>query len=97
VKHHSKKEYRKAESRALFCQQNELISQSGRGLIWKETARSLKFVELVEDNGRWSKPHVSTYSFFDYIELRRAIAEGYVKLDLNSTSLAEIAGNYSSA
>jgi len=91
VKHHPKKDYKKTENRALFCQQNELISQNGRGLIWKETTRSLKFVELVEDNGRWSKPHVCTYSFFNYIELRKAIADGYVKFDLNSTNLTEIA------
>lgn len=36
---------------SLFCQMNELHLTPKKNLVWRETARWLKFVEVVEGNG----------------------------------------------
>ena len=36
---------------SLFCQMNELHLTPKNNLVWRETARWLKFVEVVEGNG----------------------------------------------
>lgn len=61
---------------------------------WKETARWLKFEEDVEEGGnRWSKPHVATLSLYSLFELRRCLLNGSVLLDLNASTMSQIAGN----
>ena len=60
---------------------------------WKETARWLKFEEDVEEGGnRWSKPHVATLSLYSLFELRSCVLNGTVLLDLNATTISQIAG-----
>ncbi|CAF4558201.1 unnamed protein product, partial [Rotaria magnacalcarata] len=47
---------------------------------WKETARWVKFEEVVETGGRWSKPHVASLSLHSLLELRNCILSGCVIL-----------------
>lgn len=69
----------------------ELVSEGG-DLEWKETARWIKFEENVEEGGnRWSKPHVATLSLHSLFELRSLILNGSVLLDLEATSMEQIA------
>ncbi|CAB4016016.1 sodium bicarbonate cotransporter 3-like isoform X2 [Paramuricea clavata] len=59
---------------------------------WKETARWLKFEEDVEEGGnRWSKPHVATLSLYSLFELRSCVLNGTVLLDLNASTVSQIA------
>lgn len=59
---------------------------------WKETARWIKFEEDVEEGGnRWSKPHVATLSLHSLFELRSLILNGTVVLDMDATSMEQIA------
>ena len=61
-------------------------------LEWRETARWIKFEEDVEEGGnRWSKPHVGTVSLHSLFELRSCILNGTVILDLEASSLDQIA------
>lgn len=55
--------------------------------------RWIKFEEDVEEGGdRWSKPHVATISLHSLFELRSCILNGTVLLDMEATSLDQIAG-----
>jgi hypothetical protein len=65
----------------LFCQLNEIHVTKAHTKVWKETARSLKFIELVEDSGRWSQPCVATLSHHSLVELRKFVLNGKVMLD----------------
>ena len=57
--------------------------------------RWIKFEEDVEEGGdRWSKPHVATISLHSLFELRSCILNGTVLLDLEGSSLDQIAGQY---
>lgn len=57
--------------------------------------RWIKFEEDVEEGGdRWSKPHVATISLHSLFELRSCILNGTVMLDLEATSLDQIAGMF---
>lgn len=57
-------------------------------------SRWIKFEEDVEEGGdRWSKPHVATISLHSLFELRSCILNGTVMLDLEASSLDQIAGN----
>ncbi|XP_033761827.1 sodium bicarbonate cotransporter 3-like isoform X1 [Pecten maximus] len=61
---------------------------------WREAARWVKYEENVEEGGkRWSKPHVASLSMKSLFDLRGAIAEGAVILDLDSYSISEIVDN----
>ena len=52
----------------------------------------MKFEEDVEEGGnRWSKPHVGTLSLHSLFELRSLILNGTVMLDMEATSLEQIA------
>ena len=54
--------------------------------------RWIKFEEDVEEGGdRWSKPHVATISLHSLFELRSCLLSGTVMLDLEASSLAQIA------
>ncbi|XP_042743122.1 anion exchange protein 4 [Lagopus leucura] len=74
----------------LFVQLNELFSTAS-GLVWRETARWIKFEEKVEDGGeRWSTPHVPVLHLHSLFELRTCLQEGTVLLDLDAHSFKEI-------
>ncbi|KAI1291988.1 Sodium-driven chloride bicarbonate exchanger [Halotydeus destructor] len=80
------------ESHPLFSELEELVSTGDGDVEWKETARWIKFEEDVEEGGdRWSKPHVATISLHSLFELRSCILNGTVMLDLEATSLDQIA------
>lgn len=54
--------------------------------------RWIKFEEDVEEGGnRWSKPHVATLSLHSLFELRSLILNGTVMLDMEASSLEQIA------
>lgn len=54
--------------------------------------RWVKFEEDVEEGGeRWSKPHVATLSLHSLFELRSFLLNGTVILDMDATSLEQIA------
>ncbi|XP_054168120.1 electroneutral sodium bicarbonate exchanger 1-like isoform X2 [Oppia nitens] len=79
------------ESHPLFSELEELCI-NGEDVEWRETARWIKFEEDVEEGGdRWSKPHVATISLHSLFELRSCILNGTVMLDLEGSSLDQIA------
>lgn len=79
--------------RQIFSEMDELCCDTSGEEVWKETARWLKFEEDVEEGGnRWSKPHVSTLSLYSLFELRSCILNGSVLLDLNASTMSQIAG-----
>lgn len=79
------------ESHPLFSEMEELI-KDGDEIEWKETARWVKFEEDVEEGGnRWSKPHVATLSLHSLFELRNLILTGTVMLDMEASSLEQVA------
>ncbi|XP_074604293.1 na[+]-driven anion exchanger 1 isoform X2 [Brevipalpus obovatus] len=79
------------ESHPLFSELEELV-YDGNEQEWRETARWIKFEEDVEEGGdRWSKPHVATISLHSLFELRSCILNGTVLLDMEATSLDQIA------
>nr|XP_020477259.1 anion exchange protein 3-like isoform X2 [Monopterus albus] len=76
----------------LFVELNELIVEKDHEMHWKERARWIKFEEDVEEEtDRWGKPHVASLSFRSLLELRRTITHGAILLDLEQTSLPNIA------
>lgn len=79
------------ESHPLFSEMEELVKE-GDEIEWKETARWVKFEEDVEEGGnRWSKPHVATLSLHSLFELRSLLLNGSVMLDMEATTLEQIA------
>lgn len=81
----------KHECHPLFSEMEELVNE-GDDMEWKETARWIKFEEDVEEGGnRWSKPHVATLSLHSLFELRSLILNGNVILDMQATSVEQIA------
>jgi sodium bicarbonate transporter 10 len=79
------------ESHPLFSEMEELVKE-GDEIEWKETARWVKFEEDVEEGGnRWSKPHVATLSLHSLFELRNLILTGTVMLDMEASTLEQIA------
>ncbi|KAK6632261.1 hypothetical protein RUM44_007302 [Polyplax serrata] len=79
------------EPHPLFSEMEELVTD-GDQTEWKETARWIKFEEDVEEGGnRWSKPHVATLSLHSLFELRSFLLNGTVMLDMEATSLEQIA------
>ncbi|XP_028410441.1 sodium bicarbonate cotransporter 3-like isoform X2 [Dendronephthya gigantea] len=78
--------------RQIFTEMDELCCDAAGEEEWKETARWLKFEEDVEEGGnRWSKPHVATLSLYSLFELRSCVLNGTVLLDLNATTISQIA------
>jgi len=81
------------QTHELFCELEELrpIGENGE-LMWKETARWVKFEENVEEGGdRWSKPHVATLSLHSLFELRKCLMRGTVLMDLDASTMPQIA------
>ncbi|XP_028577310.2 electroneutral sodium bicarbonate exchanger 1 isoform X1 [Podarcis muralis] len=76
----------------LFTEMDEICVKEDEDSEWKETARWVKFEEDVEDGGeRWSKPYVATLSLHSIFELRSCIINGVVLLDMNASTIEEIA------
>lgn len=79
------------ESHPLFSEMEELFVD-GADIEWRETARWIKFEEVVEEGGnRWSKPHVATLSLHSLFELRSCILNGAVMLDMDANALDQVA------
>lgn len=79
------------ESHPLFSEMGELYCD-GTDIEWRETARWIKFEEVVEEGGnRWSKPHVATLSLHSLFELRSCILNGTVMLDMDASNLEQVA------
>jgi sodium bicarbonate transporter 10 len=54
--------------------------------------RWIKFEEDVEEGGnRWSKPHVATLTLHSLFELRSMLLNGTVMLDMDASSLEQVA------
>jgi hypothetical protein len=77
---------------SLLCQLSQLYKNSTNELVWKEISRSLKFIEYVEESGRWSRPYVATLSLHSLIELRKYISNGYVNLDFKGKNYRTLVG-----
>jgi sodium bicarbonate cotransporter 4 len=78
---------------AVFTELEELHENKDHEMVWKETARWIKFEEDIEHAGdKWSKPHVATLSLHSLFELRHCILKGNVILDLEACTLEQIAG-----
>lgn len=76
----------------IFSEMDELCCNESGMEEWKQTARWLKFEEDVEEGGnRWSKPHVATLSLYSLFELRSCVVSGTVLLDLNASTITQIA------
>lgn len=79
------------EAHPLFSEM-EILCAEGDEMEWREAARWIKFEEDVEEGGdRWSKPHVSTISLHSLMELRSFILNGTIMLDMEASSLENIA------
>lgn len=52
------------------------LTDKGDGMVWKETARWIKFEEDVEASNRWGKPHVASLTFHSLLELRKGLEKG---------------------
>uniref|UniRef100_A0A5S6QCK9 Anion exchange protein n=1 Tax=Trichuris muris TaxID=70415 RepID=A0A5S6QCK9_TRIMR len=69
----------------------ELLCGSGPSQEWRETARWVKYEEVVEEGGnRWSKPHVATLTLQSLFELRSCFLKGIVILDMFADDLEEV-------
>lgn len=63
----------------LFCEISELrVNYKAEKRLWRESARLVKYLETVDDNGAWSKPHVSTIVLHHLGELRYSLGNGTV-------------------
>ncbi|XP_064598631.1 electrogenic sodium bicarbonate cotransporter 1-like isoform X2 [Liolophura sinensis] len=74
----------------IFCEM-DILFKHGEDYEWKESARWVKYEEDVEEGGnRWSKPHVASLSMYALFELRNAISNGCVMLDVHATTIAQL-------
>ncbi|XP_013390370.1 sodium bicarbonate cotransporter 3 [Lingula anatina] len=82
----------KLEVKDLFCELSELKRFKGvEHEEWMETARWVKFEEVLELGGkRWSKPRVATLSYKYLKELKDILHNGSVILDLDGSNMLEI-------
>lgn len=71
---------------------NHLNIDRNKELAWKEAARWLKFVEVVEASGRWSKPYVATISNLGLVQLRQLITDGVLLMDCQERTLDSFIG-----
>lgn len=78
------------KTHSVFCQLDTLKAFNGNW-EWRETARWVKFEEVVEEGGkRWSKPHVASLSMHAILETRKMLMEGLILLDLDVYSMGEL-------
>lgn len=88
--HHKRCSFRRIENNKCYKHRICLLHQ----YYFKMTCfnRWVKFEEDVEEGGeRWSKPHVATLSLHSLFELRSFLLNGTVILDMDATSLEQIA------
>ena len=90
------KSIKQRQTHEVFVELDELEVHDNH-LIWKERARWIKFEEDVEDNDRWSKPHIASLSFLALWEVRKGMEKGLVLLDCESFTLPGVAGDVVSA
>ena len=83
------------QAKPIFCELSELDVLPSTKVVWKETARLLKFIEVVEASGRWSAPFVATVSLRNVIELRSCLSRGLIVLNQNGKELGTVFGSYS--
>lgn len=85
------KEYQEVDTHPVFSELAELKSVNGQE-SWRETARWVKYEENVEEGAdRWSKPHIATVTLHSILELRNAISNGSVLLDVNAYNFNDLA------
>ncbi|KAH3715008.1 sodium bicarbonate cotransporter 3-like [Dreissena polymorpha] len=78
------------QSHNIFCELDTLKTFNGN-LEWRESARWVKFEEVVEEGGkRWSKPHVASLSMHAILETRKYLMDGFQLLDLDVYSYGEL-------
>ncbi|XP_052812652.1 electrogenic sodium bicarbonate cotransporter 1-like [Mya arenaria] len=71
--------------------QMDILFPFGQDKQWREYARWVKYEEDLEEGGeRWSKPHVASLSLHSLFELRSAILNGAVILDLDAYHISQI-------
>lgn len=79
------------KSHPIFSEMMEL-TKDGDDIEWKESARWVKYEEVVEEGGdRWSKPYVTTLSLHSLFELRNLLTNGACMLDVMASNMEEIA------
>ncbi|WAR10334.1 S4A7-like protein [Mya arenaria] len=75
--------------------QMDILFPFGQDKQWREYARWVKYEEDLEEGGeRWSKPHVASLSLHSLFELRSAILNGAVILDLDAYHISQITDNF---
>jgi len=74
-----------------FVELEELICKN-KEIVWKETARWIKFEEDVEESAhRWGKPHIPCLNFYSVSDLKKILRQGTIVLDLDEHNLKDIA------
>ncbi|XP_066442670.1 band 3 anion transport protein isoform X2 [Eleutherodactylus coqui] len=74
-----------------YVELHELLMDHTNELHWVETSRWLKAEEdFQDDKKQWGKPHLSYLTFTSLLELRRAVKNGTVILDLAERTLPGI-------
>lgn len=84
-------------SRDGFVELEELTCKD-KEVLWKETARWIKFEEDVEESAhRWGKPHIPCLNFYSVHDLKDILKQGNILLDLNESNLKDIAESVAEA
>lgn len=79
----------------LFCEISELRSNhKSEKQLWRESARLVKYLETVDDNGTWSKPHVSTIVLHHLGELRYSLEHGTALFNCEANDFDSIVGKF---
>lgn len=74
-----------------FVELEELTCKN-KEVVWKETARWIKFEEDVEESAhRWGKPHIPCLNFNSIRDLKNIISNGVVLFDLDERNIKDIA------
>ena len=80
------------ETHVVFCQLDTLSKTNENEMIWRESARWVKYEEDVEENGkRWSKPHVASVTLRNVFDLRSELSTGSMMLGIEAMNLQQIA------
>lgn len=83
-------QYEEPKGHPLFIELSELYLTPKEDLVWRESARWLKFIEVIEPSGRWSKPHVATISLHNLVQLRSYLANGTVLFHHKSNNVLHV-------
>lgn len=85
--------YEEQKSHPLFIELSELYMTPHEEIMWRESARWLKFIEVTEPSGRWSKPHVATISLHNLVQLRSYLANGTILFHHKSSNFEHVISN----